>query len=380
MKELTLKSKIKKDNYTEYVCDYFDIQNDEETIVKIPMNFNECKNFEWNIGCIYGGSGTGKTTLLKQFGDLSSSEFHHEKSLISNFDFLEPKEATFLLTAMGLASVPTWLRPFHTLSNGEQYRAELAYKVGKATKDEVILIDEYTSVVDRDVAKSMSNALQKYIRRTNKRIIVASCHFDIIEWLRPDWSYSPLKGRVEKLSLARQSRPQIELQIYRCRFEAWKLFKQHHYLTEDLQKSAEMFLVELNGQHIAFFGILPFPGVGDEKTRRLSRMVVLPDFQGLGIGTKVFNYLCSLYKAEGHQMYVRTVSPALGKFMEKHQDWEATSSNGKIPPDDTSGRKLLKRPGYSYKYIGAASNDNTDIIKMNRDAWKNVAQNQLNLF
>ena len=380
MKYIENKSNIYLDKYTEYVIDAFDIQNTKETIVRIPLNFSECKTFDWNIGVIYGGSGTGKTTLLKEFGVITDCSFDSNKALISNFDFLEPKEATFLLTSMGLASVPTWLRPFHTLSNGEQYRAELAYKVGKASKNDVILIDEYTSVVDRDVAKSMSNALQKYIRRTGKRIVLASCHFDIIDWLRPDWTYSPLKGRVERLSLARQSRPKIKLSIFRCRYEAWNLFKQHHYLTEDLQKSAETFMVEMNGQYIAFFGVLPFPGVGDSKTRRLSRMVVLPDFQGLGIGTKIFNYLCALYKAEGHTMYVRTVSPALGKFMENNENWKATSSNKKVPGADSSGRKLMLRPGYSYKYIGDKSNDNTDIIKMNRDAWKEVSQNQISLF
>lgn len=380
MGSIILKTKIKNDKYTDYVFHNFDIQNQTETTVEIPMNFSECKNFDWNIGVIYGGSGTGKSTLLKQFGKISTVQFDFEKALISNFDFLEPKEATFLLTSMGLGSVPTWLRPFHTLSNGEQYRAELAYKVGKATENEVVLIDEFTSVVDRDVAKSMSNALQKYIKKTNKKIILASCHFDIMEWLMPDWTYSPLKGRVERHEYARRERPKINVSIFRCRYEAWKIFKQHHYLTENIQKSAEMFMIELNGQYIGFFGILPFPGVGDAKTRRLSRMVILPDFQGLGIGTQIFNYLCSLYAAEGHQMYVRTVSPGLGKFMEKNDNWQATSSNGKIPGADSSGRKLMLRAGYSYKYIGEKSSDSTEIIKMNRDAWKEVSQNQISLF
>jgi ABC-type Mn2+/Zn2+ transport system ATPase subunit len=75
---------------------------------------------------------------------------------------------------MGLSSVPCWLRPHATLSNGEQYRANLAYCVAKAKENDVILIDEYTSVVDRDVAKAMSNALQKFVRRENKKIILAS--------------------------------------------------------------------------------------------------------------------------------------------------------------------------------------------------------------
>ena len=79
-------------------------------------------------------------------------------------------------------------------------------------------------------------------------------------------------------------------------------------------------------------------------------------------------------------MYVRTVSPGLGKFMEKNDNWQATSSNGKIPPDDTSGRKIMKRPGYSYKYIGVSSEDDTKIIRMNASAWKDVGQNQITMF
>ena len=90
MKYIEKKNKILNDKYTEYIYEAFDIQNREETSVKIPMNFGECKNFDWNIGVIYGGSGTGKTTLLKEFGSLKDEIFDKEKPLISNFDWLEP--------------------------------------------------------------------------------------------------------------------------------------------------------------------------------------------------------------------------------------------------------------------------------------------------
>jgi len=156
MKYLEIKNKIINDKYTEYVYEAFDIQNKEETCVKIPINFAECKTFDWNIGVILGGSGSGKTTILKKIGEVKKVLFDSNKPLISNFDWLEPKDASFVLTSMGLSSVPTWLRPFHTLSNGEQYRATLAYLVSSAKQGEVILVDEYTSVVDRDVAKAMS--------------------------------------------------------------------------------------------------------------------------------------------------------------------------------------------------------------------------------
>ena len=247
MGTIKLKSSIKNDDYTNYVYEAFDIQNKEETEVEVSFNLSEAKNFDWNIGVIYGSSGSGKTTILKRMGELSKSNFDSEKPLISNFDWLEPKEATLLLTSMGLSSVPTWLRPFHLLSNGEQYRAELAYKVGKAKDDEVILVDEYTSVVDRDVAKAMSFALQKYIRKTNKRIILASCHFDIMEWLMPDWTCSPQKGGVlERGQYLRQGKPKIELQVNRVESDTWNFFKKHHYLTEDCSKGlGKFFLFDL---------------------------------------------------------------------------------------------------------------------------------------
>jgi len=384
-----MKNKILNDKYTEYIYEAYDIQDKNETKVEIPVNFNECKTFEWNIGVIYGGSGTGKTTLLKEFGALSVDNFDNEKPLISNFTWLEPKQATFLLSAMGLSSVPTWLRPFHLLSNGEQYRARLAYKVSKAKDNEVILIDEFTSVVDRDVAKAMSNALQKYIRRHNKKIILASCHFDIMDWLLPDWTYSPLKGRLERASCLRQ-KPQIILEIFRCRYETWQIFKQHHYLSEELNKAAKCFVLLLNDKPVAFMAILPFPHGHIENGFRISRIVVLPDYQGLGIGYKVIDYFAELYKADNKTLYIKTSNPALFSVMNKNQNrWKLTNETNK---EDLTQANLVKMRaandvgGYraaitkSYKYIGPKSNDSTEVIVFNADCWKDVAQNQISMF
>jgi ABC-type lipoprotein export system ATPase subunit/GNAT superfamily N-acetyltransferase len=377
MKYIERKNKIINDKYTEYIYEAFDIQNKEETSVKIPINFQECKTFEWNIGVIYGGSGTGKTTLLKEFGALTIDNFDEHKPLISNFDWLEPKEATFLLSAMGLASVPTWLRPYSLLSNGEQYRAALAYKVGRAEDNEVILIDEFTSVVDRDVAKAMSNALQKYIRRTNKKIILASCHFDIMEWLQPDWTYSPLKGRVERPSLARSSRPKIKLQMFRCRYETWDIFKQHHYLTEDYNKAAHSFCITWNNKPVAFIGVLEFPGM-PTKAKRFTRTVVLPDYQGLGIGSRVTDYLAELYTKENYTVYTRTINPALGEYREKSSKWSSTGKGSRKA--NKKYKKVLNRISYGFKFIGDKSKDSTNLITFNSAAYKDISQNQISLF
>ena len=387
MKQIKLRNKILNDKYTEYIFEAFDIQNKDETSVDINMNFGDCKNFDWNIGVIYGGSGTGKTTLLKQFGVLKSIEFDSEKALISNFNWLEPQEATSLLSSIGLSSVPTWLRPFHTLSNGEQYRAELAYKIGKAQENEVVLIDEYTSVVDRDVAKSMSFALQKYIRRYNKKIVLASCHFDIMEWLLPDWTYSPLKGRVERHECLRRSRPTINLSIFRCRYETWNIFKQHHYLTSDLAKSAKCFITLYNDKPICFNAVLPLPSGTLKNAFRMSRTVVLPDFQGVGIGGFVSDYIASLYVKDGKRFYAKTSNPALWNKRENSKKWRVCDIQNNLEKirleNEKGGQQRKVSITKSFEYIGDVSHihqKELDIIRFNVDAWKDVAQNQISLF
>jgi len=365
MANIELKTKILNDKYTEYVYEAFDIQNREETSVSIPINLGEAKNFDWNIGVILGGSGSGKTTILKKMGDVKKVIFDAEKSLISNFDWLEPKDAALVLTSMGLSSIPTWLRPFHALSNGEQYRATLAYLVADAKDNEVILVDEYTSVVDRDVAKAMSFALQKYIRRENKRIILASCHYDILEWLLPDWTCSPQKGgTLERCDYRRQFRPQIKLQVSRVEAKTWDFFKKHHYLTEEVNKSCNFFLFEWNEKPIGIVVVATNPSGTVRNSFRLSRTVVLPDYQGIGIGSRISEFICSITKG---RVFTKTVNPALGEYRNKSKNWKPTSKHLKTLKGQRkeSGENVWTtktRPSYCYEYIGESINGYEDLL------------------
>jgi ABC-type lipoprotein export system ATPase subunit/GNAT superfamily N-acetyltransferase len=387
MKAIELKSTIIRDEFVDFVVENYDIQNANESITRIENNIKLPE--QWNIGVIYGGSGTGKSTLLKTFGQLHEIEFDRELPLISNFNFVTPQQACELLTSIGLASVPAWLRPFGTLSNGEQDRAKLAMAIGRASNDEIVLIDEFTSVVDRDVAKAMSVSLSKYIRRHNKQIILASCHFDIMDWLLPDWIYSPNKGRVEIRDCLCRRRPNIKLSIFRCKYETWNLFKRHHYLTDELNKAAKCFLIMWNDKPIAFVGVLPFPHGSLKNAFRISRLVVLPDFQGLGVGFAVLNYVCSLYKSIGCRMFIKTSNPGLGeKLVSSPNQWRETSQSrkefdektiAKLNQGNMWGMKSQKM-FYSTEYIGTAATDSTDVLTFNADAWVDVAQNQISMF
>ncbi len=158
---------------------------------------------DWQIGLIVGPSGSGKTSIGRQlFGggkivDLYAG-WDRSKPIVecispdSDFD-----SVTGALANVGLGDVPSWLRPFHALSNGQQFRAGLARIISDAPTD--VIVDEFTSVIDRQIAKIGAMAFSKGWRRNKgKRIVLLACHYDIIEWLQPDWVFDTGTGKLKK--------------------------------------------------------------------------------------------------------------------------------------------------------------------------------------
>lgn len=136
---------------------------------------------KFKIGVIVGSSGSGKSTLLKEFGVEETPIWDSNKSIISHFE--TPEDGINKLSSVGLNSVPSWYKPYHVLSNGEKFRADLARKIRSNA-----VIDEYTSVVDRNVAKAASVSLSRYVKNNDvHNIVLSTCHRDILDWLEPDW-------------------------------------------------------------------------------------------------------------------------------------------------------------------------------------------------
>lgn len=143
----------------------------------------------WQIGLIVGGSGTGKTTIAKQlYGELVEDDFEYTSAaVIDDMPGDDVKTIQQMFYAVGFGSVPSWLKPYHVLSNGEKMRVDLARKL---LSEDFIVFDEFTSVVDRQVAKTMCIAIKKALKRfPNKKFVAISCHYDIIEYLEPDWLF-----------------------------------------------------------------------------------------------------------------------------------------------------------------------------------------------
>lgn len=162
---------------------------------------------DWQIGLIVGPSGSGKTSIGKQLwngiGITNLSENWAENLPI--VEAISPEksmnEVTAALSAVGLGDVPAWLRPFQVLSNGGQFRAGLARLICEAP--DKAIVDEFTSVVDRQIAKIGASAFAKAWRREPRgQIVLLSCHYDIIDWLQPDWVYDTREGICRKKSEA----------------------------------------------------------------------------------------------------------------------------------------------------------------------------------
>jgi hypothetical protein len=173
---------VQLDPITAELAQAFDYEFTGESSFEVPR-FSPPSDF--SVGLIVGNSGSGKSLLLEECFGGESPEPRWEPTLSIAGHFKDFNTACEKLFAVGISSVPTMCKPFHVLSNGEKYRAKMARVLESGCR-----VDEYTSVVDRSVAKGISVALRKYVRKQNLRnIVLCSCHFDIIEWLEPDWVF-----------------------------------------------------------------------------------------------------------------------------------------------------------------------------------------------
>ena len=146
---------------------------------------------KWNIGLIVGRSGSGKSTIAHElFGAdiINGFDWSHDNILDDMPQGVTTKEIAATLTTVGFSSPPSWLKPYAVLSNGEKMRCDIARAI--LEKRDMFVFDEFTSVVDRNVAHVASLAIQKAIRRQQKRFIAVTCHYDVQEWLMPDWVFN----------------------------------------------------------------------------------------------------------------------------------------------------------------------------------------------
>jgi hypothetical protein len=333
----------------------------------------------WQIGLIVGPSGSGKTTIARaMFGDriYRPHDWPTDRAVIDGFGPRPIKEITRLLTAVGFSSPPSWIKPYHVLSNGEQFRCDLARALAGGENDKggrgkeeggksatpppspfslppsLVVFDEFTSVVDRNVARVVSAAVAKGIRsgQIACRLVAVTCHYDVTEWLAPDWVIDMATATFTRRSLRR---PPVHLKVFPCRRSVWRLFAHHHYLSGELSRYARCFLALWQDTPVAFCATVAL--IGHKRRWRISRIVTLPDYQGIGIGMAVAEVVAQLLVEAGNRVNVTASHPSLIAHCRRSPRWRAigvkkTGSRGSQFIFNYRGS--LGRAVVSFEYVG----------------------------
>ncbi|MBN8625026.1 MAG: GNAT family N-acetyltransferase [Planctomycetes bacterium] len=315
----------------------------------------------WQIGLIVGPSGSGKSTVARHaFGDAvyQAGDWPTDQAVIDVLDqsigdaSISIRQLTGLLTSVGFSSPPGWIKPYSVLSNGERFRCDLARALaagigatggsstsGTQSVSPLVVFDEFTSVVDRQVAQACSAAVAKAVRggQVGCRFVAVTCHYDVEPWLAPDWTLDMAAGTLHRRHLRR---PPLRLEVRRCPRDLWPLFARHHYLSGGLSWGARCYAATLDGVPVAFCAVLTqFARRG---AWRISRLVTRPEFQGLGIGTRLAEAIGDLYLAEGLQFGVTAAHPALLRHCSRSRKWRLARTS-------RPGRRRRMRPEDNYR-------------------------------
>lgn len=304
------------------------------------------------LGVIVGASGTGKSTLLCQFGAAARHDWS-ERPIADHF--ASGEDARRWLYAVGLSSVPTWWKPYAVLSTGEKFRADLALTL--ATGGGVV--DEFTSVVDRTVARSVCKSLRRSL--DGLPLVVATCHHDVVPWLRPDWIIDLDAGRycIEPKECL-QHDDEVVVEVHEVDRAIWPHFARHHYLSSSLHPFARCYIATLGDHAVAFGAAIPFPHGAINNAWRGSRLVTLPDFQGFGVGPRLADWIAEAHVLAGYRYFARTTHPRLGEYRQRSDSWRPTSSNLKRqkPPAGGGWQRFgvdASRVAYSHEFVRSAA-------------------------
>jgi GNAT superfamily N-acetyltransferase len=140
------------------------------------------------------------------------------------------------------------------------------------------------------------------------------------------------------------------------------MFAPHHYLSGKYSGHRAFIACLEDGTPVAFASLIAFPHGRIKNGWRGHRLVVLPDFQGLGIGTRLDEWRANYVRnVMGGRCFVRTSHPRLGMARDASPRWRATSNN-KAKRSPSYGKHQAKtmpawkvdmvRDCWSHEYLG----------------------------
>lgn len=291
-------------------------------------------DLDWRIGVIVGPSGSGKTSIGKQvFGPRAvwRPRWPRNAPIVdaiapgSEFDAVPAA-----LSAVGLGSVPAWLRPYAVLSNGERFRADLARLIAERPRRAVV--DEFSSVVDRQIAQIGAMAFAKAWRRGDGQAVLLSCHYDVLDWIEPEWIFDTATGTFERAQAGRhlRRRPPITFDLWETDRRHWPAFEPHHYLKLPPMIAATYYVATVGGERVAHVAVSTRPGMAEA---RACRLVVMPEWQGAGIGLHFLRAVCERWRTGKNRYGIEvptlfhTSHPGLCAALRRDPRWTQVSGS-----------------------------------------------------
>lgn len=118
-------------------------------------------------------------------------------------------------------------------------------------------------------------------------------------------------------------RPPITATICRVAPGLWPRFAPYHYLSAAMTPCAQ-FALCVAGTPVAFAAVQNFPHPRRRDIRRVHRVVVLPDWQGLGIGPRLLDRLGAAYRAHGLELRIQTANSMFARQLARGDVWRIT--------------------------------------------------------
>lgn len=108
---------------------------------------------------------------------------------------------------------------------------------------------------------------------------------------------------------------------------------------------------------IGFMAVLHQPHGKNPKLKRCSRLVILPDYQGIGLGTRFLNTIAEYYKQQGYDFTIVTSAKNMINALRRSDKWVMTryivnnciSNKSVIDCHRKSMRSDCKTGGFKYK-------------------------------
>ena len=99
------------------------------------------------------------------------------------------------------------------------------------------------------------------------------------------------------------------------------MFAKYHYLDNTHNNAAKVFICTVNNTVAGFLSLIHFPHGSIKNFKRIHRLVILPDFQGIGIGKRFLDFIANQTVLQNQRCIITTSNTALVFSLKKDACW-----------------------------------------------------------